>query len=210
VYVPTIYQQTDLAALHDFIEQHSFALLCSTAEDGTPFASHLPFLLERHAGPHGTLVGHLARANPQWRHAEGRPVQAVFSGPHHYISPAWYQAEDVVPTWNYVAVHASGRFQPIHDRDVLWQIVQDLVAVHEGARRKPWTLNERTSYLDNLLKGIVGFRIAIDRLEGKWKLGQNHPPERRRRAATALRQEGGEDARAIAELMERTIGEPPL
>src|SRR4051812_36029868 len=102
MYVPTAFAETDPAKLHDFIEAHSFGLLVS-APGGVPVATHLPLLLERSTGPHGCLVGHVARANPQWEGLDGKPVLAVFSGPHAYVSPAWYESENVVPTWNYVA-----------------------------------------------------------------------------------------------------------
>jgi transcriptional regulator len=143
----------------------------------------------------------MARANPQWRHADGRPVLAVFSGPHAYVSPAWYEAEDVVPTWNYVAVHATGVFRAVHGRDGLLGIVRDTVAVFEGGRPRPWALGGSREYLDRMLKGIVGFRIEVGRLEGKWKLNQNHPEERRRKVVRALEQAGDQQAREIARLM---------
>ena len=127
MYIPAAFAETDLTRLHDFIEQNSFGLLVSQV-DGLPFASHLPFLLERTAGPHGTLVGHMARANPQWREAGGQTALAIFSGPHAYISPTWYEAEQVVPTWNYTAVHAYGRVQIIEDEDALLEIVQEVRA----------------------------------------------------------------------------------
>jgi transcriptional regulator len=203
LYVPAVFAETDLATLHAFIERHSFALLCSPGADGVPFASHLPLLLDRRAGPHGTLVGHLARSNPQWRHADGQPVLAVFSGPHAYISPAWYGAGEVVPTWNYVAVHASGVFRATHDPAELLRIVQDMVALYEGGREAPWKLEASGDFIERMLRGIVGFRIEIDRIEGKWKLGQNRTAEQRGGAIRGLRAEGGPDAEAVADLMEK-------
>jgi transcriptional regulator len=206
VYIPAHFNQPDLAALHAVIERRSFALLCSAGAADAPFASHLPLLLDRNAAPPGALVGHMARANSQWRYADGRPVLAVFSGPHAYVSPSWYEAEEVVPTWNYVAVHVAGVFRAVHDRDALLAIVRDAVAFFEGGRPQPWTLDLSVASLDRLLRGIVGFRIVIETIEGKWKLNQNHPPERRRKVVRALRQEGGEDAEAVADLMERMDG----
>ena len=202
MYIPTVFQQTDQETLHRFIEEHSFALLCSTEADGTPFASHLPFLLD----PQGILIGHMARANPQWQHADGRRVLAIFSGPHAYISPTWYEAEAVVPTWNYAAVHVTGVFRAIHEPDALLRIVRDMIAVFEQGMPRPWQLGEANEYVERQLRAIVGFRIEIDRIEGKWKLNQNHPPERRERVMRALRQRGGEDALGIANLMEQTDG----
>jgi transcriptional regulator len=201
LYVPSVFGQTDLGTLHAFIERYSFAVLCSTDEDGVPFASHLPLLLDRTTTP-GTLVGHLAKANPQWRHADGRDVLAVFAGPHAYVSPSWYEATEVVPTWNYVAVHATGVFRAVHDRDELLKIVGALVTRYESARPRPWTMDLPDDYLDRMLRGIVGFRIEVRRLEGKWKLSQNQDAERRRKVRQALREKGGEDATAIADLME--------
>jgi len=204
MYMPTAFQETDLTTLHRFIEQHSFALLCSAVEDGTPFASHLPLLLDRQAAPLGVLVGHMARANPQWRHADGKPVLAVFSGPHAYVSPAWYGTEQVVPTWNYVVVHATGVLRPIHDRDALLAIVRQTVSVYEGARSRPWQLGEPDDFLERMLRAIVGFRIEIAGIEGKWKLSQNHSRSRREGVMRGLREEGGDDAAIIAGLMEQT------
>src|SRR5262245_59239169 len=99
MYVPAAFAETDLTKLHDFVERHSFGLLTSLV-DGLPFATHLPFLLDRDAGPFGCLTGHVARANPQWREAHGQTALAIFSGPLAYVSPTWYQAEQTVPTWD--------------------------------------------------------------------------------------------------------------
>ena len=202
MYIPRLFAQSDLPTLHAFIQRHSFGLLCSAGEDGTPFASHLPLLLDRDSSPLGVLVGHVARANPHWQYADGKPVLAIFSGPHAYISPAWYEAEEVVPTWNYVAVHAAGVFRAVHDRDALLQIVRAAVEVYEGPRSQPWRLDPPADYLDRMLRGIVGFRIEITGLEGKWKLSQNQPAERREKVVRALREKGGVEANAVADLME--------
>ena len=176
----------------------------STGEERLPdFASHLPLLLEREPAPFGVLVGHMAGSNPQWQHADGKPVLAVFSGPHAYISPTWYEADHVVPTWNYLAIHATGVLRAIHGRDELMKIVSGSVAVYERSMPQPWRLPSSGDYLERMLRGIVGFRIEIARLEGKWKLSQNQPPERREKVVHALRQRGGHDEQAIAGLMER-------
>ena len=204
MYVPPHFAETDTAKLFDFIEAHSFGLLVSQA-DGRPFASHLPLLLDRHAGPHGALRGHLARANPQWRTAPGQEVLAVFSGPHAYISPTWYEAERVVPTWNYVAVHVYGTFRLVEEREALLGIVRDMVRFYERPLPRPWDFDPTTEYATKMLQGIVGFRVEVTRIEGKWKLGQNHPEERREKAARALEQYQDENSRAVAELMRRTF-----
>lgn len=178
---------------------HSFATLVSHV-GGEPFASHLPLLIDAEAGPHGTLVGHMARANPQWR-SDDDSFLAIFHGPHAYISPTWYEDTDVVPTWNYAAVHAYGRLQLIEDRSTLEQIVRDYVAFYEAAMPQPWTISASREYLDKMLAAIVGFRIEITRLEGKFKLNQNHPQQRRERVIKTLTERGDENSLEVAVLM---------
>lgn len=206
MYIPPAFQESDLPTLHQFIERHSFGLLVSQHE-GSPFATHLPFLLDRSSGSLGALVGHVARANPQWEHGLGQQVLAVFSGPHAYISPTWYEAEHVVPTWNYVAVHAYGRVRLVEDQPGLLDIVRRSVEVYERAMPRPWSLGEADTFAERLLKQIVGFRIEIERIEGKWKLNQNHPVERREKVVRALEERGDEDSTAIAALMRQQLGE---
>lgn len=200
MYIPTAFAETDPGKLFAFIEAHSFGLLVST-HHGEPFASHLPFLLERGAGPHGTLVGHVARANPQWHDLDGQQVLAVFSGPHAYISPTWYEAEDVVPTWNYVAVHAYGTFRLVEDVGVLAGILAATVGTYERSLPNPWPLDADTDFFRRMVRAVVGFRVEINRLEGKWKLNQNHPPQRREKVARVLEQSRDPDAKEIARLM---------
>jgi transcriptional regulator len=200
MYVPSAFERTDIAELFAFIESYSFATLVSTHE-GEPFATHLPLLLERDTGPHGTLVGHMARANPHWRNLNGQPVLVIFSGPHAYVSPSWYESENVVPTWNYVAVHATGRFQLLDDSTTTAAIVASMVAKYEQKMSKPWQLDTTTDYFRNMVRAIVGFRIEVTRLEGKWKLSQNHSPERREKVAAALERSSNPDAQEVARLM---------
>jgi transcriptional regulator len=204
MYLPKHFEQTDIVRMHDFIGQHSFGLLVSQAE-GEPLASHLPLLLDRKAGTHGELIGHMARANPQWQQAEGATVLAVFSGPHAYISPSWYESENVVPTWNYVAVHAYGCFQAIHDCLTLEGIVRAYVEHYEANRPAPWRLTGSPRFVERLVEQIVGFRIPIDRLEGKWKLSQNHPLDRQKKVVAALEGLGDENSLAIAAMMQERL-----
>jgi transcriptional regulator len=201
MYIPAAFAESDLATLHDMMEQHSFALLVSQHE-GQPFASHLPLLLDRQAGAQGTLIGHMARANPQWQTAAGQEVLVVFAGPHAYISPAWYEVEHVVPTWNYVAVHAYGPLALVEEPSALTDILHQFVQTYERSMPTPWELKGSNAYLDRMLSQIVGFRIPIARLEGKRKLNQNHPPERRRKVIRVLRERGDE---TMARLIEETL-----
>jgi transcriptional regulator len=200
MYLPRHFEQADLPTLHEFIEQHSFGLLISPDGDRTQ-ASHLPLLLDRAAGSCGELIGHMARANPQWEQADGNTVLAVFSGPHAYISPTWYEADNVVPTWNYAAVHAYGRFQAIHDSGELLGIVLRYVETYERNMPRPWRPGGSEQFLERLVQHIVGFRIPIERIEGKWKLSQNHPRERREKVIHALGEQGDENSQKIASLM---------
>ncbi len=204
MYIPTVFAETDVTKLHDFIDQNSFGLLVSQA-DGLPFASHLPFLLERTTTPLGTLIGHMARANPQWQQAAGQSALAIFSGPHAYISPTWYDAAQVVPTWNYTAVHAYGRVQIIEEEDALLEIVQGMVRVYEQAMPRPWSFDESSPFVKRMLAQIVGFRIDIEKIEGKWKLNQNQPVERRQKVVRALGERGDENALAIAAIMQAML-----
>jgi transcriptional regulator len=204
MYIPAAFAEPDLTKLHDFIEQHSFGLLVSQV-NGLPFASHLPLLLDRTAGPHGTLVGHMARANPQWREAGGQTALAIFSGPHAYISPTWYEAEQVVPTWNYTAVHASGRVEVIEDGGAVLDIVRETVRVYEQGMPRPWTFDSSGTFAGRMLAQIVGFRIEVERIEGKWKLNQNHPAERRKKVVRALQERGDENAQAVAGMMQAML-----
>lgn len=207
MYVPTIFAETDKHKLHEFIEHHSFATLVSH-HGGAPVASHLPLLLEREEGPHGQLICHMARANPQWRHADGQETLTIFHGPHAYISPTWYEAENVVPTWNYIAVHVYGTFRLDDSRSRRLEIIRMYVDSYEAALDLPWSLeNADDGFIDKLLDGIVGFKIDIERIEGKWKLNQNHEPKRRAKAIRALREAGGEDREQIADLMSQMMEE---
>src|SRR5262249_47198328 len=201
MYAPPPFPVSAPATLHDFIERHSFGLLASQV-DGVPFASHLPFLLDRTAGPHGTLVGHMARANPQWREAAGQTALAIFAGPHAYISPSWYEAEQVVPTWNYTAVHAYGPVEVVENKAAVLDIVQRSVRVYERAMPRPWSFDASGTFAERMLGQIVGFRIEVEKIEGKWKLNQNHPIERRKKVVWALQQRDDENAQAIAALMQ--------
>ena len=178
MYLPSAFRQDDLAELHAQIQASPFALLTSAGAAGVQ-ASHLPLLLAPDEGEFGTLYGHFARANPHWRDLQGgAEALAVFSGPDAYISPGWYPAKaehgKVVPTWNYIAVHARGPVELIEEPERLLQIVSRLSDQHESGRERPWAVSDAPrDYLDSMLRAIVGFALPIHRLEGKWKLGQN-------------------------------------
>ncbi|HMC10254.1 MAG TPA: FMN-binding negative transcriptional regulator [Pirellulaceae bacterium] len=202
MYIPTHFAEHNLATLHDAIEHYSFATLVSSAAGGMS-ASHLPLLLDRGSGASGTLVGHMARANLQWRDAAGQEVLAIFSGPHAYISPQWYEAKEVVPTWNYVAVHAYGCFELMNDEAELEALLARMVQTYEASQPRPWTFEEPVEFVQRMLRQIVGFRIPISRLEGKWKLNQNRPEGQREKVVAKLGEKSDENSREVARLMEQ-------
>lgn len=201
MYTPSSFQVTDLATLHSFIERYSFATLVSQQGDES-VATHVPLLLEPNRGDNGQLVGHMARANPQWKSAHATRVLAIFHGPHAYISPTWYESNETVPTWNYATVHAYGVLNLVEDRERLREIVERTVQVYEAGMPAPWSMDVvDPAYLEKMLLGIVGFEIAIDRLEGKWKLNQNHPVERREKVVRALDATGRAGDADVARMM---------
>lgn len=205
MYIPSSFEETDCDTLHDFIEEHSFATLFSQSEAGS-MASHLPLLIDKYSGPSGTLIGHFAKANPQWKQADGKQVLVTFHGPHAYVSPEWLPAKNVVPTWNYVAVHASGTLKLQTDPDQLLSIVKRYVEHYETTRQHPWSLDEPDAdFVEILLDAIVGFEIEIEHLEGKWKLSQNHDEGRREAVIAGLRESGGSNQLRVADLMAATL-----
>lgn len=186
MYVPAAFAQEDLGALHDLIDANDFGLLVSQGPDGL-IASHLPFLLDRTRGAHGTLYAHVARANPQWRNIADGEAMAVFQGPHAYISPSWYKSHPSVPTWNYAAAHAYGRVTLIEDGAALQALVNKLVARHEASRAPAWSTDGLPQkFIDGMLRGIVGFEMTITRIDGKQKLSQNRSATDRRGVIAAL------------------------
>ncbi len=207
MYVPRHFAEGDTRILHGLMAQYGFAALI-TVVDGVPFASHLPLLIDGGAGEMGTLIGHMARTNPQWRgFGDGAEALAIFQGPHAYVSPSWYASEEVVPTWNYAAVHAYGAPRILEDHEATLTVLERLVTVHESAitlpDAVPWRIDSLPSaFRDTQMRGIVAFEIPITRLEGKYKLSQNKPEADRLGAARALRATGEPLARDVARMME--------
>ncbi len=208
MYIPPLFAKTDLTALHDAIERYPFATLVSST-DGHLEASHLPFLIDRQAGPNGTLLGHMARANLQWRDTAGQEVLTIFSGPHAYISPRWYEAPQVVPTWNYVAVHAYGSLELIDEPAEVEALLHRTVSVFEANQPTPWQMAEPAEFIERLIRQIVAFRIPLTCLEGKWKLNQNRPAEQRQRVIARLTEQGDENSVGIAKLMQSHAASNP-
>ena len=200
MYVPSPFQETRLPVLHAAIRAAGLSTLVTDGPEGLE-ANHLPLLLDER-GALGTLVGHVARANPLWHRAEGRRALAVFLGPDAYVTPSWYPAKrrtgEVVPTWNYVAVHAHGALRFFDDEARLLALVTRLTERHEGGRPEPWSVRDAPeAYVRAMLRGIVGLELAVDRIEGKWKMSQNRSAEDRAGAADGLAREGRADVAAL-------------
>ena len=202
MYVPPHFQQSDLPVLHEAMRSAGLVTLVSLGADGL-IASHVPMLLDAEAGPYGTLVGHLAKPNPQGRGvAASVDALAIFLGPDAYITPSWYAAKrehgKVVPTWNYTAIHAYGPLEFFDDKDQLLDVVTRLTNRHEGPRTAPWAVTDAPpDFIQAHLKGIVGFRLAVTRLDAKWKMSQNRPIADRTGVAGGLRAEGLDEVAAL-------------
>jgi transcriptional regulator len=162
----------------------------------------MPVLHHAEGGTHGTLITHMARANPQWRHfADGREVMVIFHGPHAYISPNWYETRPMVPTWNYATVHAYGVPRVIEDKAALRTMLRELVDTFEVGQPQPYGDALTDDYIDQLSPGIVGLEIPITRLEAKFKLSQNRTPADQVGVIAALEKSVDQTERELAEMM---------
>lgn len=202
MYTPRFNQVTDRSILLTAMRENSFALLAGpgVAESGAVTATHLP-LIVKDEGEHGLIEGHFAKANRHWETLAGRETLVVFSGPHSYVSPTLYTEPLSVPTWNYIAVHAYGILELVEDGDRKDTLLEDLIAIHEPSYAEQWRgLPE--GYRRTMLAGIVGFRIPITRIEGKFKLSQNRNEAERNNVRTA-QAAGTPDQQSLASWMER-------
>lgn len=212
MYNPPHFREDRVAVLHDLIREHGFATLVTLGPEGLT-ADHIPMEVDSAAGPFGTLVGHVSRANPVWRRPSGdTEALVVFQGSQSYVSPAWYETKQetgkVVPTWNYVVVHAHGPIRAIEDRVWLRAFVERLTNRYEASRAEPWRVSDAPEdFVEGLLKGIVGIEIPITRIEGKWKVSQNRPAADRSGVAAALRGIGEPGPAAMARLVDEAV--PP-
>ncbi len=194
MHVPDHFREDRPEVLHQAMRQIGLATLVTRDLD----ANHLPMLLDGNV-----LRGHVARANPVWKSGEGAAL-AIFLGPHAYVSPNWYPSKaetgKAVPTWNYIAVHARGRVRWMQDADWLRANVTALSQAHESPRAQPWQVSEAPEgYIDTMLRGIVGFELAIESLTGKYKLSQNRDAADRAAVREAFERDGRAD---IARLMD--------
>lgn len=204
MYSPGFNQVTDRTVLLEAMQQSAFALLLGPLEcadpAATPVATHLP-LVVKDEGNHGLLEGHFARVNRHWQALSGREALVIFQGPHGYVSPALYSEQLSVPTWNYIAVHAWGILELVDDEAAKDDLLKGLIALHEPAYADRWNALPE-GFRRTMLAGIVGFRISIARIEGKFKLSQNRSQADRDRVRAA-HAAGTADEQELASWMER-------
>jgi transcriptional regulator len=210
MYMPSHFAETRTEVMHQLVRDHPLAVLVTHTADGLD-ANHVPMEIDPKPAPFGTLRGHVSRANPMWKLAAASPSSAIdalaiFQGPDGYISPAWYETKretgKVVPTWNYAVVHAHGRLRAIDDPVWLRALVERLTVRHEAGLPAPWQVTDAPAdYVEAMVRGIVGIELSITRLVGKWKVSQNRSEPDRAGVARGLRELGGAEAEAMAELV---------
>lgn len=202
MYIPAYYRNNDLSEIKSFIKRNSFATLVTCGNE-SPEATHIPIELIEQNEEEAFLQGHISRANPQWKSfSDKSSVLAIFQGPHSYVSSGWYNHVNV-PTWNYMAVHVYGKIKII-EGDELYQSLKGLVDRYEAGSSKPIKVEELPEeMMSKYMKGIVGFRIKIEKIEGKWKLSQNRDKEDHQNIIRELEKLGDINARLVAEEMRR-------
>lgn len=206
MYSPPQFREERIPVLQQAIRELAFGTLVTPGEFGFE-ASHLPMLMDPEPAPRGVLLGHMARANPQWKTLPAcARALAMFVGPNSFITPSWYATKaetgKVVPTWNYIAIHAHGEIEFFDDPGRLREHVSRLTDAHEASRAIPWAVTDAPAdYIDKLLGGIVGFKLTIARLEGTWKMSQNRGEPDRAGVHAGLIQEGGAAQKAVAKIM---------
>ena len=210
MYVHPRHTLTDQASLHALVDAHPLGGWVCLGRAGL-IANHVPFLLDRTRGPQGTLIGHVARANPVWRElSPTTPSVVMFSGPQAYITPGWYPGRrehgEVVPTWNYVVAHVHGVAQVIDERSELLVLLERLTNAHEMNRSAPWHMSEApAAFIERMLRAVVGIQIPIDRLEGKLKASQDEASADRVGTVLGLRAEASDQAQAMATWVEQAM-----
>lgn len=210
MYLPKHFEETDPRVLHALIDAHPLGAWVTLGDDGL-LVNHLPFLLDAGRGPHGTLVGHVARANPVWRSfSTTLDSVIVFQGAEAYVTPSWYPSKrahgKVVPTWNYAVVHAHGMPRAIEDPAWLLELVTRLTDRHEAARAAPWKVSDAPAdFTARLVETIVGIEIPVARLVGKWKVSQNRPEADKSGVADGLLDRGDAVSAEMAALVKRHL-----
>ncbi len=203
LYVPQHFATQDRTTIARLFHDHPFATLVTPVAP-EPVVTHLPLLHVADCEPHGTLVGHFARANPHANTPRDVQSMAIFHGPHAYVTPSWYaEPSGAVPTWNYAVAHAHGAIEFAHDAAETRAILDLMIQRFETGRPAPWKLGLDPRHQAAMVGAIIGFRIRVKRIDAKLKLSQNRTPEDRRRVAAGLDREDYADAAATASWMRR-------
>ncbi|MGB6118495.1 MAG: FMN-binding negative transcriptional regulator [Mesorhizobium sp.] len=205
MYTPPAFREDDPQTLRQIMREARLATLVTATADGLQ-ATPLPLYLVETEGEHGTLYGHVAKANVQWKLSPVGEALAIFSGPDAYVTPSWYAAKKehgkVVPTWNYVAVHAHGPAEFFEDAERLLDVVSRLTDLHEASRPEAWKVTDAPApFIQSQLKGIVGLRIPVTRIEGKRKMSQNRSADDRKGVSAGLASSERDSDRAVASLV---------
>ena len=202
MYIPASFGVHDEATVLSFIDRFSFSTIITSSSSDGMIVTHLPLLLKR-SGDRSILLGHFARANEHWRYFDGTtPALAIFHGPHGYVSPSWYTGGPAVPTWNYAVVHAYGRPYTTKDRQAACAVLEALVRKYEDHRSYPWrTEGLPQEFYEQMVDRIVAFEMPIDKIESKFKLGQNRSQEDREGTINGLVAEGSPEATSLAAFM---------
>jgi transcriptional regulator len=212
VYLPQSFREDRPEVLADAMRAHPLAQFITYGAEGLE-ASPIPMLFEQAEGRQGALLGHLARANGQWKTADPAvEALAIFSGPQHYISPGWYETKretgKVVPTWNYITIQVRGRLSFHHDAGFLLDVVRRLTERHEAGRASPWAVSDAPEdFVAGQLRAIVGLRMEITSITGKWKMSQNRGAADRAGVVQGLRDEGSLAADDVAGAVEQVLRE---
>ncbi|MDH3588297.1 MAG: FMN-binding negative transcriptional regulator [Gammaproteobacteria bacterium] len=201
MYTPRSFRVDDPDLLGAFMQAYSFCTLITAGADDS-YVSHVPVLIDRDQDDF-TLLGHLARPNPHASQLNGRRATAIFHGPHSYISPHWYADSREVPTWNYASVHTSGVVQTFDDSASLSELVDRMVEFYEALYNTGWDRQLPDDYRQRQLTHIVGFRLSVERLSGKFKLGQNRSLADQDGMLTQMQDSANSDSRELAAFIKR-------
>ena len=210
MYIHPQHRMTDREALYALMASHPLGAWVCHGRDGL-IANHVPFFLDRDRGPFGTLVGHVSRANTVWRQlGPAVPSVVMFQGPQAYITPGWYPGKqahgEVVPTWNYVVVHARGVARAVENRERVFEVLSRLTQAHEAYRPTPWSVSDApAAFMDKMMRAVVGIEIPIDHLEGKFKASQDEALPDRHGTVRGLREQACDAARAMAALVQQAL-----
>ena len=207
MYNPPAFRIPGLAETHQAMRDARSATLVTATDEGL-LGTKVPILLNAEEGQNGTLYAHIARANEQWKLVPRCEAMAIFSGPQAYITPSWYatkvETHKVVPTWNYVAIHAYGRVEFFDDADRLLDVVARLTDLHEKPRSERWAVSDApVEFIQSQLKGIIGVRMPITRIDGKRKMSQNRNAADRAGVAAGLSTSGQREDQAVASMIPR-------